>query len=52
VVGVIGPSFIACTGPIMERAIESIEMSSDVRLPKEELAQLIDGLIGTPRSYK
>ena len=28
------------------RAIESIEMSSGVRLPKEELTQLIDTLIG------
>ncbi|MFZ0568367.1 MAG: hypothetical protein WAM22_10215 [Nitrososphaeraceae archaeon] len=28
------------------KAIESIEMSSDVRLPKEELTQLINALIG------
>ena len=27
------------------KAIESVEMSSDVRLPKEELTQLIDALI-------
>ena len=27
------------------KAIESIEMSSDVRLPREELTQLIDALI-------
>ena len=28
------------------KAIESVEMSSDVRLPKEELTQLINALIG------
>ena len=28
------------------KAIESVEMSSDVRLPREELTQLINALIG------